>query len=285
MKPLTEKYRPARLADVRGNPSVRRALESFVRSPVSKGFLLSGEPGAGKTSTAYALAAELGVDVDKREWGGLHEIASGEMTAETVRELFKTTLRYSTWHGSGWKVVIANEADNMSDKAAFIWLDILEHLPEKCVCVFTTNEPEKLPRRFRDRCEQHVFKTPLPMFGEGENDTMREAQKLIDDVWLAELGHNHAPRLADIEGWRDDGSVSFRGVLQGLEPLIRCQRDLDNAGPAPLRVQFAPVAPTVPTVAPIVPMLDVCSPESIATARALAKLEREARLSGKAVSL
>lgn len=76
---LTTKYRPASLSAVRGHAGIIRLLKSFAQSPVSKAFLFSGPPGSGKTSSAYALAAELGVDVDKKEWGGLHEIASGAM--------------------------------------------------------------------------------------------------------------------------------------------------------------------------------------------------------------
>ena len=229
MKPLTEKYRPARLDDLRGNATVIRCLKSFVSTPASKAFVFAGPPGCGKTSAAYAIARELGLDVEKREWSGLHEIASGEMTAEAVRELFKTTLRFSTWHGSGWKVVIANEADNMSDKASFIWLDILEHLPARVVVIFTTNDPEKLPRRFRERCEVYRFKTPIRTTPEAASDSEQAAQALIDDVWQAELGHNHSPRLADLDGWHEDGSLSFRAVLQALEPLIRAQRAEDEA--------------------------------------------------------
>lgn len=217
------------LSQVRGHSTITSLLQSFVKSPVSKAFLFSGPPGSGKTSSAYALASELGVDVEKKEWGGLHEIASGEMTAETVRELFKTTMRYSTWHGSGWKVVIANEADNMSDKAAFIWLDVLEHLPEKCVVIFTTNEPEKLPRRFRERCEQYFFKTPVRQFDQQASHAEIAAQSLIDDVWMSELGHNHSPRLSDLDGWSENGHLSFRAVLQALDPLIRAQRQQDEA--------------------------------------------------------
>jgi DNA polymerase III delta prime subunit len=43
--------------------------------------------------------------------------------------------------GSGWKVVIINEADRMTPQAEVMWLDGLEKLPAKTVVVFTTNNP------------------------------------------------------------------------------------------------------------------------------------------------
>ena len=233
---LTDKYRPQRLADLRGQAGVVRGLAGFVRRPASSAFIFDGTPGTGKTSAALALARELGVDVDKREWGGLHEVASGELTAETVRELFGTTLRYTSWHGSGWKVVVCNEADNMSDKAAFLFLDVLEHLPAKVVVIFTTNAIDKLPRRLRERCECHTFASRVSPEAEAE------AQALIDHVWTMELGHNHSPRLADLTGWKEGGAVSFRGVVRALEPLIRAELPGYGTVPAPAPAPLAKAA-------------------------------------------
>jgi hypothetical protein len=36
-----------------------------------------------------------------------------------------------------------------------MWLHALEHLSPKAVVVFTTNDPGRLSRRFRDDCECH----------------------------------------------------------------------------------------------------------------------------------
>jgi DNA polymerase III delta prime subunit len=59
--------------------------------------------------------------------------------------------------GSGWKVIVANEADRMTAQAETVWLDRLESLPPRTVIVFTTNYPEKLSQRLRDRCTRLVF--------------------------------------------------------------------------------------------------------------------------------
>lgn len=229
---LTEKYRPKALNQIRGQDFIVKSLSIFAKNPAPKAFLFSGPSGCGKTSAAYALARELGCDVDKKEWGGLHEIASGECTAENIREMFNTTMRFSTWHGSGWKVVIVNEADNMSDKAGFLWLDILEKLPAHVVVVFTTNDATKFKGRFASRCERYRFNCAAK--GADLIDTSAElaAQALIDDVWQTELGHNHSPKLAELDGWLEDGNVNFRAVIQALEPRIRVQREIDGEAQA-----------------------------------------------------
>lgn len=229
---LTEKYRPQTLADIRGQDMITKSLEIYARNPSPKAFLLAGPSGCGKTSTAYALARAIGCDTAKGEFGGLYEIASGDCTAESVRGLFNTSLQYHTWTGSGWKVLIVNEADNMTDKAAFIWLDVLEKLPAKVVVVFTTNDASKFSSRFKSRCECYTFKAKARSDKAANLTAEIAAQKLVDDIWQAELGHNHAPRLAELDDWNDDGNVNFRAVVQALEPRIRLQREADQSQPA-----------------------------------------------------
>jgi DNA polymerase III delta prime subunit len=246
---LTEKYRPQTLKDIRGQDLIIKSLARFVAAPAPKAFLFHGPSGCGKSSAALALARELGCDVEKREWGGLHEIASGECTAESVRELFGTTMRYSTWHGSGWKVCIVNEADNMSDKAGYIWLDVLEKLPARTVVVFTTNDAGKLSSRFKSRCA--CFRFNASAKGQDLADTGAEdaAQRLIDEIWQAELGHNHAPRLAELENWLDEGNVNFRAVVQSLEERIAAQAEIDKAARQPKKITLAPYDPSAMTPA------------------------------------
>ena|ERR1035437_2729937 len=119
MKSLCDKHRPKNLSDLRGHSLIVRQLASFCRKPTSKAFVFSGAAGVGKTSAAYALANELGCNMTVKPLatGGCWEVASGELTADVVRELFKTSLCYRPFFGSGWKVLICNEADAMSKQA------------------------------------------------------------------------------------------------------------------------------------------------------------------------
>jgi hypothetical protein len=230
VQPLTDKYRPQVLADVLGQPWVTDQLSEFVARPYSCAFLFGGDTGTGKTSTALVLAAELGVDVDAGEFGGLWQIASGEQTGQSVREMM-AGLRVRPWSGSGWKGLIVNEADAMTPNAAYIWLDALENLPLNCVVIFTTNHASKLPARLRDRCEGFHFES-------GALLTMPAVQELIGKVWAAEGGVGPAPDAHDLGVTDEAGNVSFRRAIQKLAPLLR---------------QKAKVAPTAVVPAPVMP--------------------------------
>src|SRR5262249_34867531 len=135
---LLEKYRPRTLADVLGQPAAVRALQGFAAAPYPHAFLFAGPTGTGKSSAAMCLANDLGIDVDQGELSGLWQIASGDQTGESVRRAVEG-LRVTPWAGSGWRLLLVNEADRMTEQAAFVWLDVLENLPPKAVVVFTTN--------------------------------------------------------------------------------------------------------------------------------------------------
>ncbi|HLN27599.1 MAG TPA: AAA family ATPase [Gemmataceae bacterium] len=257
MESLLLKYRPRSLANVLGQEESTRALSMFVQAPYPTALLLHGESGTGKTSAAYALACELGCAIEEGELGGLHEIASGEMDAQAVRERLNS-LRLRPLFGSGWKVCICNEADRMTQGAETIFLDGLEHLPAHCVIVFTTNAPEKLTRRFRDRCEAYAFA--------GDAGTLQpHIRKLAGEIWRAEVGRGACPGLDELGmptlGDPDTMHASFRTALQQLSRYIREAKQGGDLGR--VRKQLARDCLTVPKGMDLVASCDHCGFEQV----------------------
>jgi hypothetical protein len=207
---LTEKYRPRDLASIVGQGEIVFRMEAFLEAPYSSAWLFHGTTGVGKTTVALAIAAELGAV----EFGGLEIIRSGIADAEAVESAL-LGLRYTPMLGSGWKVVIVDEADSMSYKAGQLWLSSLEDLPEKSVVIFTTNSRSKFPDKFLDRCEQLGF-------ADDAEEHKGDAQELVNRVWLAETGGLHgAPNAQYLDGNTDDaGKISYRRVVRALEPLL-----------------------------------------------------------------
>lgn len=217
MENLLTKYRPARLADVLGQGEVVRALTLFAADPYPQPFLFSGDTGVGKTAAAYALASDLGVAVEEGQLGGFLEIPSGRLTGEAVKD-YMDRLRYRPLMGSGWRVLVCNEADAMTDGAEKQWLDSLEHLPPQSVVVFTTNAAHKITKRLRDRCECYEFTSATAK--------LRPAiRQLCRKIWDTEIGRGQCPCI-DTLGMPsltgpDAMHASFRLALQQLGKLVR----------------------------------------------------------------
>ncbi len=211
---LVDAYRPKTLSELRGQHQVAALLERFVTQPYSTAMLFEGETGTGKTSAALALAHDLGCDLDETELGGVINIASGEQSADNVRDLSRS-LALRPMYGSGWKVAIVNECDRMNPAAETLWLDRLENLPAKCVVVFTTNHTGKLSQRFLDRCERFSFVS--------DSATLRPAAiDLLRSIWLAEV---EAPlKLSVIEDVVSqatvDGRLSLRRCVQMFQQCL-----------------------------------------------------------------
>jgi replication-associated recombination protein RarA len=207
---LIEKYRPTSLDAIWGQNAAVKALRKFAASPYPAAFIFEGYTGTGKTSAALALAGALGCDLSQKEFGGVRTIASGEQSADAVRDAYQQMFN-CPWHGSGWKVVIANEADRMARPAETIWLDVLEAIPAKTVIIFTTNEADRLSQRFLDRCTRLNF--------ESDADKLRaSAAALAAAVWKAETGKQPAPAKVQqiVCATEAQGQLSFRRLMGHL---------------------------------------------------------------------
>ena len=215
---LAEKWRPRHLADIVGQPEAVAALQCFVADPYPTAFVLAGGTGTGKTSAAWALAAELGCDVDATppEWGGVYTIASGEHTADSLRDLWPG-LWTRPMAGSGMKVLIVNEVEHLNNQVERIWLDRLEDLPPRTVIIFTSNAVETLPARFVDRCIGGVitFEASVSRLG-------ADARALAGRIWQAEVGGEIPADVLEKVMARavQQGRLSFRRIVQALVPLV-----------------------------------------------------------------
>ena len=226
MSALHARHRPRTLADLRGQSYAVGALGDFAAAPHPTAFLFAGPTGVGKSSAAAALANELGCVVDEQEWGGYYVVPSGQQSIERMRDVYENA-RKVPMVGSGWKVIVVEEADRASDAVQHFLLTALEELPPRCVYVFTTNDPHKIPQRLRDRMERIDF--------DGDGATLAaDADELIRSIWRDESGVGPAPTMADLPTALDDhGRISFRRVVGALGPILRDRRAMMASTPAP----------------------------------------------------
>jgi DNA polymerase III gamma/tau subunit len=228
---ILRKYKPQTVSAIQGQPHVVASLSRFVdiakQGGSSAAFLFHGPSGTGKTSAAWSLACDLGCDPADPWMSGITEIPSGLQDGTAVDQLLRS-LRLRPLFGSGWKVAIVNEADQMTKQAEAIWLDGLEHLPPKSVVVFTTNDCTGLSSRFVSRCEVLEFHGEPAIVGPA-------LAKHVKAVWRQETGKTlrklpEGLGVFDIAG----GQLSFRLALQQIAPYCRSGEDLPARFLAPI---------------------------------------------------
>jgi len=215
---LTETWRPASLDALVGQQEAVALLGAFLADPYPAALLLEGPTGTGKTSAALIVARSLGCDVEQGEFGGLHQITSGDQSVDTVREIGRR-MQMLPMIGSGWKVFIVNEADRIHRAAEVLWLDLLEALPSRTVVIFTTNDANRLAPRFADRCERIGFT--------GDPEAVRtDTENFARRLWRTYTGGAiPAGVLADVMAASErDGQISFRRTVQAVARAIRLNR-------------------------------------------------------------
>ncbi len=128
MSDWTEKYRPRTLDDVLGNPAAVNSLRGWAKQwengiPQYRAVVLMGSPGIGKTTSALALANEMGWDVVEMN-------ASDQRNSKVIEQIALRGSRFNTFGEDGSymaasegkkKLIILDEADNFfgtADKGA-----------------------------------------------------------------------------------------------------------------------------------------------------------------------
>jgi replication-associated recombination protein RarA len=197
--PLSEKYRPHKIADFIGLEKQRKVLSAFAARPVSCAWLFLGPSGLGKSTIALALAEELRAD--------LHKIPSQKCNVESVEQTYRTCWNIPLFGPSGWHVVLADEADQMSNAAQLALLSKLDSTDPtpQTVWIFTANDTSRLEKRFLSRCRVLEFSS----YG------MRsELAEFLAKVWKAETGNDGT---LDFERIGKNSCNNVRDALMTLE--------------------------------------------------------------------
>ncbi len=176
---LARKYRPLRFADVVGQDHVTRTLlNALAGDRIAHGYIFSGHRGIGKTTIARILASALNcqrtIGSEARSTAepcltcdSCLEIRTGnavdvlEIDAATnrgideIREL-RDAARYSPARDR-FKIIILDEAHQITDAAFNALLKTLEEPPAHIVFMMATTQPEDIPQTIRSRCQHFSF--------------------------------------------------------------------------------------------------------------------------------
>lgn len=151
-----EKYRPKALNEIVNQKEIVERLASFVRARNVPHCIFAGPPGTGKTTAALCLAHDL--------YGGgfrehLMELnASDERGIKIVRETVKTFARARAIGEIPFKILILDEADNMTGDAQQALRRTMERFTETCRFILIANYSGKIIEPIQSRCAPFRFK-------------------------------------------------------------------------------------------------------------------------------
>jgi len=155
----TEKYRPRFLNEMVNQKEIVERLRSFVETRNIPHCIFAGPPGTGKTTAALCLAYELYGDAYREHLMELN--ASDERGINVVRETVKTFARIRSIGEIPFKILILDEADNMTSDAQQALRRTMERFTETCRFILIANYSGKIIEPIQSRCAPFRF-TYLP---------------------------------------------------------------------------------------------------------------------------
>jgi len=229
--PWVEKYRPSTLADVSGHQDILSTINKFIDTNRLPHLLLYGPPGTGKTSTILALARRIYGEANIRQMV-LELNASDDRGIDVVREQIKTfasTKQIFNMTGgagskgmAGYKLIILDEADAMTNTAQMALRRIMEKYTVNTRFCVIANYAHKLSPALLSRCTRFRF-SPLK-----EGDIRVLVEKVVDEEKV-QIGGEAVDALI---------KLSKGDMRRALNVLQAC-----HASSTPLREPGAPKVP------------------------------------------
>jgi DNA polymerase-3 subunit gamma/tau len=174
-KVIARKYRPQTFREIVGQEHVTKTLANAIQSNrVAHAYIFSGVRGVGKTTTARILAKALNcvkgpTAEPDNTCDSCREISAGtsldvlEIDAasnrgiDQIREL-REMVRYAP-ASSRYKIVILDEAHQLTDEASNALLKTLEEPPERVVFILATTRSEDLVETIKSRAQLFQFRS------------------------------------------------------------------------------------------------------------------------------
>jgi len=213
-KVIARKYRPQTFREIVGQQHVTRTLANAIQHDrVAHAYIFSGVRGVGKTTAARILAKALNcvngptAEPDNScdscraisEGNSLDVLeidAASNRGIDQIREL-REMVRYAP-AASRYKVVILDEAHQLTDEASNALLKTLEEPPERVIFILATTQPEDLVDTIKSRAQLFQFRSLTFQEIAGQIEHIAREEKLkIDSGAIAVLARAAEGSLRD----------------------------------------------------------------------------------------
>src|SRR3989338_5396498 len=166
----TEKYRPSKFEEIKGQKEFVEKIAAFVRSGNMPHLLFSGPAGGGKTTLSLVIAKQLFGEHWRENTLELN--ASDERGIDVVRVKVKDFARTKAIGDVPFKIILLDESDALTRDAQQALRRTMENYTKTARFILLANYSSKILYPIQSRCAVFRFK-PL---------SKEEILSLIDDI-------------------------------------------------------------------------------------------------------
>lgn len=223
--PWVEKHRPGKIHSVKIDEQIKNQVEKMIENKDIPNIILEGPPGVGKTSTIKCIARAI--------YGKYYKDMVLEMNASDDRgikiqdsiENFRKAYVHIADEDKGFvpvfKMVILDEADNMTDKAKHIISGFIGNCVNDLRFAFTCNAKDNIIPAIQSGC--HIVKYP-PLSDSIVKARLREIC-VLEKVITDDLKKSH---IRDIEGGIDAISQITNGDMRSAINILQLTHNRFN---------------------------------------------------------
>ena len=152
----TEKYRPSKFEEIKGQKEIVEKITAFVRSGNMPHLLFSGPAGVGKTTLSLVIAKQLFGEHWRENTLELN--ASDERGIDIVRVKVKDFARTKAIGAVPFKLIYLDESDALTREAQQALRRTMENYTKTCRFILSCNYSSKIIDPIQSRCAVFRFK-------------------------------------------------------------------------------------------------------------------------------
>lgn len=166
----TEKYRPSKFSEIKGQDKIVERVEAMVKLRNIPHLMFGGPPGVGKSTISIVIAKELYGDVWPQNFLELN--ASDDRGIDTIRGIIKDFARVKPIGEHPFKIIFLDECDNLTKDAQQALRRTMETFAQTTRFLLSCNYSSKIIDPILSRCTVFRFK-PLEE---------KDIKKIIDNI-------------------------------------------------------------------------------------------------------
>ncbi|MFX1479192.1 MAG: replication factor C small subunit [Promethearchaeota archaeon] len=151
-RPFVEKYRPRFLDDLVNQEGIIRRLKQFIKDESMPHLIFAGPAGTGKTTSALAMVRELYGKKMAVNRTYLELNASDARGIDVIRTYIKDFAKARPPSDIPFKILILDEADNMTSPAQQALRRTMEKYTKNCRMILICNYSNKIIPPIQSRC-------------------------------------------------------------------------------------------------------------------------------------